>query len=76
MRRYGFDLSGRAQLTSWLYFDADVNLSNGRSSDTLFGYQKTTNYYMPPLAPTLTSVGGLTFKVKGFEGSLLQIYAG
>jgi len=72
-RRYGFDLSGRMQITSWLYLDADVNMSNGRLIDTLFGYQKTTNYYIP-LAPTLTSVGGLTFKVKRFEGSLRYRY--
>lgn len=72
-RRYGIDLSGRAQITSWLYLDLDVNMSNGRLIDTLFGYQKTTNYYIP-LAPTLTSVGGLTFKVKLFEGSLRYRY--
>jgi len=39
-RRFGFDLSGRAQLLSWLYLDADFNMSNGRLIDTLFGYQK------------------------------------
>ncbi len=72
-RRYGFDLSGRAQLLSWLYLDADFNMSNGKLIDTLFGYQKTTNSYIP-LAPTLTSVGGLTIKVKGFEGGLRYRY--
>jgi outer membrane receptor for Fe3+-dicitrate len=72
-RRYGFDLSGRAQLTSWLYFDTDINLSNGRLIDTLFGYQKPTNSYIP-LAPTLTSVGGFTFKIKGFEVGLRYRY--
>jgi len=72
-RRYGFDLSGRAQLLSWLYLDVDVNMSNGRLIDTLFGNQKTTDSYIP-LAPTLTSVGGLTFKIKGFEGGLRYRY--
>lgn len=72
-RRFGFDLSGRAQLLSWLYLDADFNMSNGRLIDTLFGYQKTTNNYIP-LAPTLTSVSGLTVKVKGFEAGLRYRY--
>jgi outer membrane receptor for Fe3+-dicitrate len=72
-RRYGFDLSGRAQLLSWLYLDLDFNMSNGRLIDTLFGYQKISDNYIP-LAPTLTSVGGLTFKAKGFEASLRYRY--
>ena len=72
-RRFGFDLSGRAQLLSWLYLDADFNMSNGRLIDTLFGYQKTTNSYIP-LAPTLTSVGGLTIKIKSFEAGLRYRY--
>lgn len=72
-RRYGFDLSGRAQLTSWLYLDTDFNMSNGRLIDTLFGYQKTTNSYIP-LAPTLTSVSGLTLKIKSFEAGLRYRY--
>ena len=69
-RRYGFDLSGRMQVLPWLYLDADVNMSRSRFIDTLFGNQKTTDYYIP-LAPTLTSVGGITVKLKnGIEASL------
>jgi outer membrane receptor for Fe3+-dicitrate len=73
-RRYGVDLSGRSELLSWLYLDVDINLSNGRLIDTLFGYQKTTDYYIP-LAPTITSVGGLTAKFKnGLEFGLRYRY--
>ncbi len=72
-RRYGVDLSGRAQIFYWLFLDADLNISNGRLIDTLFGYQKQTDYYIP-LAPTLTSAGGLTVKVKGFETGIRYRY--
>ncbi len=73
-RRYGVDLSGRAQLLSWLFLDLDFNMSQGRLIDTLFGMQKTTDYYIP-LAPTLTSVGGLTAKFKkGLEFGLRYRY--
>lgn len=73
-RRYGADISGRAQLLKWLYLDIDVNLSQGRLIDTLFGMQKTTDYHIP-LAPTLTSVGGLTAKfTNGLEFSLRYRY--
>ncbi len=73
-RRYGADISGRAQLLKWLYLDIDVNLSQGRLIDTLFGMQKTTDYHIP-LAPTLTSVGGLTAKfTNGLEFGLRYRY--
>lgn len=73
-RRYGLDLSGRVQLLSWLFLDVDVNASQGRLIDTLFGYQKTSDYYIP-LAPTLTSVGGLAARFKnGLEFGLRYRY--
>lgn len=73
-RRYGFDLSGRAQLLSWLYIDADLNFSRSRFIDTIFGIQKKEEYYIP-LAPILTSVGGLTAKFKnGLEFGLRYRY--
>lgn len=72
-RRIGVDLSGRAQLLSWLYFDADINISKGRFIDTLFGYTKKENYYIP-LAPILTSSGGLTAKFKSIELGLRYRY--
>ena len=73
-RRYGLDISGRGQILSWLFLDIDVNASQCRLIDTLFGYQRTTDYYIP-LAPTLTSVGGLTAKFKnGLEFGLRYKY--
>ena len=73
-RRYGIDASGRAQLLKWLYLDIDINLSNSRLIDTLFGNQKAVNNYIP-LAPRLTSVGGLVAKFNnGLEFGLRYRY--
>lgn len=73
-RRYGFDLSLRSQLLNWLFLDMDINASQGRFTDNFFGKQKTTDYYIP-LAPTLTSAGGLTSKLKnGLEFGLRYRY--
>jgi outer membrane receptor for Fe3+-dicitrate len=73
-RRYGVDVNGRTQLLSWLYLDIDINSSQGRLIDTIFGNQKATDYRIP-LAPTLTSVGGLTAKFKnGLEFGLRYRY--
>jgi outer membrane receptor protein involved in Fe transport len=55
-RRYGLDVSARYQLTSRLFLDADANYSHGRLVDAPAG----ENYI--PLAPSFTSIGGLTFK--------------
>lgn len=73
-RRVGIDLSGRVQIVSWLYMDADINVSKGRFIDTPFGNEKKEGYYIP-LAPTLTSAGGLTSKFKnGLEFGLRYRY--
>ena len=56
-RRYGIDLCARYELFKWLYFDADVNYAHGRFVD-----QPVGNNYIP-LAPPVTSIGGITFKV-------------
>lgn len=70
-RRLGFDVSARYQPISWLYFDADLNYSNGRA----VGEPKGANYL--PLAPVLTSIGGVTFKTKpGINASLRYRYMG
>lgn len=75
-RRTGIDLSVRLGLTKWLFIDADVNVSKNVFIDTLFGTQLTTDYYIP-LAPTATSTGGLTVKLKkGFEAGLRYRYIG
>lgn len=72
-RRYGIDFSIRSQMLSWLYFDADINWSHGRLIDTLFGTPLSANSYIP-LAPVLTSTGGLTMKIKSLELSLRYRY--
>ncbi len=56
-RRYGADVSARYELLKWLYVDLDMNYAHGRFVD-----QPTGNNYIP-LAPTFTSIGGLTFKI-------------
>jgi len=64
-RRLGMDLEARAQVLSWLVADADVTLSQGRLRDEADGENSI------PLAPTLTSTGGLTAQhPSGIRGSL------
>ncbi len=64
-RRLGVDVSMRYQVTPWLYADVDVNYTHARSKEGLEG----ENFI--PLAPSFTSIGGLTFKTKsGWNGSL------
>jgi hypothetical protein len=70
-QRLGFDLSGRFQPVTSLYFDADVNYARGRSLDD----PKGANYI--PLAPVWSSTGGVTFNLKGgFSGSLRYRFLG
>lgn len=64
-RRMGVDVSVRYQLADWLFADADINYTYARSADDPEG----ANYI--PLAPDLTSTGGLTFQHPGgLNGSL------
>ena len=64
-QRYGLDLAARYQLTKRLFLDLDVNYNHGRQIDAPEG----ANYI--PLAPTFTSIGGLTYKQpNGFSASL------
>jgi hypothetical protein len=58
-RRYGLDLEGRIRLTPWLWADADLNLAHGRFRDEA---QKLNRI---PLAPAVTSTGGLTVRDAG-----------
>jgi outer membrane receptor protein involved in Fe transport len=69
--RYGVDFSVRWQLADWLFFDADLNLTKPRGLDDE-GNPET----FIPLAPTHTSIGGLTVKHQGFSGSLRYRYLG
>ena len=58
-RRVGIDLGVRATITDWLFADFDVNLAKGRLLEKRFGATLPTDNLIP-LAPNLTSTGGLT----------------
>ncbi|WP_028787917.1 TonB-dependent receptor [Terrimonas ferruginea] len=55
-RRIGTDLSIRYQPLSWLYADVDFNYSHARAVEEAKGEDRI------PLAPRVTSIGGLTIK--------------
>ncbi|WP_295796049.1 TonB-dependent receptor [Mucilaginibacter sp.] len=68
-RRLGFDFSTRYQPIKSLFFDVDLNYAHGRSVDDPIG----KNYI--PLAPVLSSTGGVTYTHKsGINGSLRYRY--
>ncbi|MBK6949817.1 MAG: TonB-dependent receptor [Haliscomenobacter sp.] len=68
-RRIGLDASLRYQLSPVLFADADLSLTNGRSVDDPEGADAI------PLAPRLTSSGGLVFNQStGFNGSFRYRY--
>ncbi len=70
-RRYGVDFSGRYQATKWLFLDLDMNYTVPRSREAAEG----ENFI--PLAPTFTSIGGITTKFgKGFNASLRYRHIG
>ncbi len=68
-RRLGIDFSGRYQPIKHLYLDVDVNYAHARVIDE----QKGEDFV--PLAPTLTSSGGITYQhLKGWSASLRYRY--
>ncbi|UOQ72470.1 TonB-dependent receptor [Hymenobacter cellulosilyticus] len=68
-RRFGVDVSARYQLSSSLFADLDLNYNHGRQVDAPAG----ADYI--PLAPSFTSIGGLTLKRPGgFTASLRYRY--
>ena len=68
-KRAGIDFSMRYQFNRWLYGFTDIDADRPRS----VGDPKGQNYL--PLAPTLTSTGGLDVKCKnGFDGSISYRY--
>jgi len=70
-RRVGIDLSARYQPLKWLYVDMDLNLTKGRAVDEAKGED-----YLP-LAPAITSIGGLTLQLPSrISGSLRYRYMG
>lgn len=58
-RRYGIDFGLRYQLTDWLYANGDINYTYARSTEEPEGQD------FIPLAPDLTSSGGLSFRNLG-----------
>ncbi|HEX7070892.1 MAG TPA: TonB-dependent receptor [Rhodothermales bacterium] len=69
-RRFGVDVESRLRLTSWLFADADVNLSKGYLPD------EPENANEIPLAPRMTATGGLTVMRASLEGSLRVVHIG
>ncbi len=70
-RRIGIDFITRYQATKWLYADVDVSIAKPRSIEQTKG----ENYI--PLAPTFTSIGGLTAKLDNkLSASLRYRYMG
>jgi outer membrane cobalamin receptor len=63
-RRIGLDLSARYQFNKWLFGDLDINLTRARA----IGEAKGESYIS--LAPSFTSIGGLTIKTSGFSGAI------
>lgn len=70
-QRLGVDLALRWELTSWLLADVDFNYNHGRFIDLPEG----ENFI--PLAPQMTSTGGLTVRQeKGFSAGLRYRHVG
>ncbi|MGF1557797.1 MAG: TonB-dependent receptor [Flavobacteriaceae bacterium] len=68
-RRLGVDFGLRYQLTDWLYLNGDVNYTYARSTEEPDGSD------FIPLAPDLTSAGGLAFRDLGnFSGGINYRY--
>jgi outer membrane cobalamin receptor len=68
-KREGVDLSIRYQINAWLFADGDLNLTKPRAK----GVPSNENYI--PLAPTITSIGGLSVRrSKGINGSVRYRY--
>lgn len=62
--RRGIDLGLRWQANKWIYLDGDFTYSYARSIDDPEG-----NNFIP-LAPRITTTGGLSFEKDGFAGAL------
>ncbi|MGQ0713058.1 MAG: TonB-dependent receptor domain-containing protein [Gemmatimonadaceae bacterium] len=65
-RRAGLDVEARVRLTPWLWMDTDVNIARGRFRDLPRGEDRI------PLAPKVTSTGGLTVRDAGPLGGGLR----
>ncbi|ASS47947.1 MAG: hypothetical protein A3D31_01360 [Candidatus Fluviicola riflensis] len=72
-RRTGIDVSARWQIIPSLIADVDFNLSENYLTESLFGQRNKTDYHIP-LAPTLTSTGGLAYTFKKINASIRYRY--
>jgi hypothetical protein len=73
-RRRGIDFGTRIQFTKWLLMDLDLNYSKNILLQKFLGGE-LPGENLVPLAPTLTSTGGLTARLQsGFEASLRYRY--
>ena len=67
--RAGVDLSLRYEILPWLFLDTDLNITRPKAKE-----EPIDNDYIP-LAPTLSSIGGLSFNLKnGLNGTLRYRY--
>jgi len=70
-QRIGLDVEARLKLVSWLWADIDFCLSEGK----MMGIHETGNEI--PLAPKITSTGGLTVKdLNNFNATIRYTYIG
>ncbi|MDZ4795327.1 MAG: TonB-dependent receptor [Bacteroidota bacterium] len=70
-RRMGIDVSARYQFNKWLFGDIDINFTRPRA----IGATKGEDFI--PLAPSFTSIGGITARApNGFSGSLRYRFIG
>ena len=68
-KRHGVDITARYQLSKNIFANVNLNFTKPRA----IGEPKGTDYI--PLAPTLTSVGGVFYKAqKGFNGGINYRY--
>lgn len=68
-QREGIDLSMRYQLSHGLFLDTDINVTRPRT--------KTENEKYIPLAPTFSSIGGISFNLQdGLNGGFRFRYLG
>ncbi|MEQ1734299.1 MAG: TonB-dependent receptor, partial [Bacteroidia bacterium] len=74
-KRSGIDASVRAQVFKRWYADCDFNTSQSLLTKDFWGKYIEENKYVP-LAPTLTSTGGVTYKSKRFSASVRYRYMG
>ena len=74
--RMGIDFSARYQVLKWLFVDVDVNYAKGFLVSDFLG-DKLQEDNLIPLAPKITSTGGLTIvKPRGWEGALRYRFMG